>query len=105
MTQTTTTRPAYILWDISNRNNWQIAAKGTYEECERSAAEDCLNPEMAGMEIHANEIKDSWNNPVSKIHYDIFIDGTTEDRPMTPEEIAADDDTDQDGDDGYMGDE
>lgn len=88
MTQTTT-RPAYILWDISNRKNWEIAAKGTYEECERSAVKDWMNPEMADMEIHANEIKDSWNNPVSKNHYDTYMDGTTEDRPMTAAEIEA----------------
>ena len=84
------TRPAYILWDVSNRNNWQIAAKGTYEECEKAAAEDWMNPEMEGIEIHPNEIKDSWDNPVSKTHFDVYMDGTTESRPMIAEEVESD---------------
>lgn len=86
---TTTNRPPYILWDASNKKNWEIVTKGTYEECQQVAAEVWENPEMEGMEIHANEIKDSWNNPVTRIHYDTYMDNTTEDRPMTDEEIEA----------------
>lgn len=80
-----TTRPAYILWDISNRKNWQIAARGTREECETAMQELMFE----GLEIHANEIKDSWNNEVSKIHYDTYMDGTIECRPMTYEEMES----------------
>lgn len=79
----TTIRPTHILWDISNRKNWQIAARGTREECE-AAMQELL---FQGLEIHPNEIKDSWNNAVEGIHYDTYMDGSTEDRPMTAEEI------------------
>lgn len=43
---------------------------------------------MPGYEIHANEIKDSWNNPITGIHYDTYMDGSTDSRPMTSEEIT-----------------
>lgn len=79
----------YILWDTSNKKNWQIAAKGTYEECERSAGEDWRNPQMTDMEIHANRIKDRWNNILTKIHYDVYMDDTVDYRPMTAAEIEG----------------
>jgi hypothetical protein len=84
---TSTTRAAFILWDVSNRKNWEIAAKGTYEDAKKAATEVWENPEMVGMEIHSNKIKDSWNNQVEKTHFDLYMDHTLESRPMTPEEI------------------
>lgn len=86
---TTISRAAYILWDVSDRKNWQIVAKGTREECLTAASDDFLNPQMEGMEIHPNEIKNSWNDPINKIHFATYMDGTTEASPMTMEEIEA----------------
>lgn len=79
-----TLRPDFLLWDVTNRNHWQIAARGTYEECQAA-----LIAFGDGYEIHANEIKDTWNNVVTGMHFDTFMDDTSDMRPMTSEEIAS----------------
>lgn len=78
-------RPTHILWDVSNRKNWQIAAKGSLEDCQKAME----RLDWEGLEIHQNEIKESWCNPITEIHYDLYMDGTTESRPMTELELKA----------------
>lgn len=85
---TTTTKPTHILWDITNRNHWERAFVGTLEECEKEL-DELTEGSGYGYEIHANEIKDSWNNVVEGTHYDTYMDDSTEDRPMTKEEIES----------------
>ena len=77
-------KATHILWATHNRNHWEIAAKGTFEECEQQMEE--LGND--GHEIHKNEIKDSWDNEVEGIHYDTYMDGTTESRPMHENEFS-----------------
>lgn len=82
---TTSIIPTHILWATHNRNHWERAFTGTLEDCKNELNE--LSSDGYGYEIHPNEIKDSWNNPVTGIHYDAYMDDSTESRPMTAEEI------------------
>lgn len=76
------TRPTHILWAVYDRHHWSIAFTGTHEECEKEQSEM-----GEGYEIHANEVRDSWNNAVTGIHYDTYMDNSTDSRAMTAEEI------------------
>lgn len=78
-------RPTHIIWATHNRNHWERVFIGTLEECEKEMQE-LASDGGYGYEIHENEIKDSWNNPCDGIHYDTYMDDSTESRPMTAKE-------------------
>jgi hypothetical protein len=74
--------PAYILWDVSDKNNWQLVATGTREECVKAAEEFTEDGDLSGLAIHANELKDTWENSVEGFWYDTYMDGSTDRRPI-----------------------
>ncbi len=69
--------PAYILWDRSDNNNWQILATGTYKECKFQRIENFRYLSLKQTKIGENILKDSWQDYVSGKTYHTFADGTT----------------------------
>ena len=65
----------YCIWQVTNRNNWELLFSGTKEECDEHFEEEGFD--TVNEQIHPNVANDQWENPVDGIGFVTFENGET----------------------------